>query len=55
MSLDPNVYNPIFSLGGQLARDNMTYPTAGTGPTGITGPTGATGATGPTGPSGPSA
>ena len=47
MSLDPKVYNPVLSLGAQLATGNMTYPQAATGATG------SIGATGPTGPTGP--
>ena len=50
MSLDPRTYNPAFSLGAQLAEDNMTYQTGATGPTNTV--TGAIGATGPTGPTG---
>lgn len=52
MTLDPKLYDPLWSLGGVLATGNesvTTGPTGVTGPTGPTGPTGSTGATGPTG------
>ena len=52
MSLNPKIYDPLWSLGAVLATANESVVTGPTGPTGEDGARGATGPTGPTGPTG---
>lgn len=49
MPIDPQLYDPLWSLGAVLATENETVSTGPTGARGATGPTGPQGPTGPTG------